>query len=479
MNAHPCWECASTNGLTRLPHGRICVGCRRRRHYHPETCPRCELVRPLAWLRDDVVVCASCAGVESIFACIECGREDHPYGLNRCARCFLRERLTDLLTDPETGQIHHQLGPVFDELVNSERPQTGLWWLRKKPGVGPQLLGQMACGAVEISHDIFRALPSDRSHDYLRTLLVAVGVLGPIEIRIERMLPWIEDVVAELPCDDAALIRRFAHWHVLRQMRKAARENRLTKTMADACRRRIRVAIEFVAFLAHHDASAATATQDLLERYQEQVGRTLSHEYAFVIWLRDSRINTTLTIPDVARPPPAVTVSDAQRWAAVDRLLHDATLRRYTRIGGLLTLLFAQPLSRIVAMRTSQITITGDSAVHVTFSAVPIQMPPQLDDLIREHLEHRGKSLYASRETGWLFPGGNPGRHLATENIRSQLVAIGIKPYENRKATLFQLAGDIPAPVLAELIGITNNNAADWARLAARDWTDYIAERAR
>ena len=100
-------------------------------------------------------------------------------------------------------------------------------------------------------------------------------------------------------------------------------------------------------------------------------------------------------------------------------------------------------------------------------------------DLIREHLEHRGKSLYASRETGWLFPGGNPDRHLATENIRSQLVAIGIKPYENRKATLFQLAGEIPAPVLAELIGITNNNAADWARLAARDWTDYIAERAR
>jgi len=478
VNGRACWECASTNGLTRLPHGYICVGCRRRRHYHPETCPRCEVVRPLAWLCDDIV-CASCAGAESIFACSECGREDQPYGFNRCARCFLRERLTDLLTDPATGQIHQQLRPVFDELVNSERPQTGLWWLRKKPGTGPKLLKQMACGAVEVSHDIFRALPSDRSHDYVRTLLVAVGVLSPVEIRIERMLPWIEDIVAELPSDDAALIRRFAHWHVLRQMRKAARENRLTKTMADACRRRIRVAIEFVAFLAHHDANAETATQDLLERYQEQVGRTLNHEYAFVIWLRDSRINTRLTIPDVPRPPPAVTVSDAQRWAAVERLLHDATLRRYTRIGGLLTLLFAQPLSRIVAMRTSQITITDDRALHVTFSTIPIQMPPVLDDLIREHLDHRGKSLYASRDTGWLFPGGNPGRHLATENIRSQLVAIGIRPYENRKATLFQLAGDIPAPVLAELIGITNHNAADWAKLAARDWTDYIAERAR
>jgi hypothetical protein len=174
-----------------------------------------------------------------------------------------------------------------------------------------------------------------------------------------------------------------------------------------------------------------------------------------------------------------VTVSDAQRWAAVELLLHDTTLRRYTRIGGLLTLLFAQPLSRIVAMRSHQVTVTGDRAVHVAFGPIPIQMPPVLDDLIREHLDHRGKSLYASRDTGWLFPGGNPGRHLATENIRSQLVAIGIKPYENRKATLFQLAGDMPAPVLAELIGITHDNAAAWARLAARDWTGYIAERAR
>jgi hypothetical protein len=350
VSGRGCWECGRTNGLPRLPHERICIGCRRRRHYHPQACPGCTVIRPLAWRRDDTVVCASCAGVESIFACGECGREDHPYGARRCARCFLRERLTHLLTDPATGHIHSRLRPVFDELVNSERPQTGLWWLRKKPGIGPHLLGQMACGEVEISHDTFRARPSDRPHDYLRSLLVAVGVLGPVEIRIERMLPFIEGVVAELPAEDAALIRRFAHWHVLRQMRTAAREDRLTKTIADACRRRIRVAIEFVAFLAAHGASAATATQDLLERYRAHVGRTLTHEHAFVVWLRDSRTNTRLTIPDFPRSPPAVTVSDAQRWAAVELLLHDTTLRPYTRIGGLLPLLFAHPLSRIVPM---------------------------------------------------------------------------------------------------------------------------------
>ncbi len=449
-------------------------------------------MRPLAYLRPahgagagagarrdagTALVCASCAGQESVFACGECGREDHPYGASRCARCILAERLTVLLTDPTTGRIHHQLQRVFEELVTSDRPQTGIWWLRKMPGVGPRLLGAMARGEIEISHDTFRSLPSDRVHDYLRGLLVALEVLPPFEVRIERMLPWIESVITDLPADQAALVRQFAHWHVLRQMRKAAREGRLTSSITNAARRRIRLAVNFLTFLQAHGATAATATQDLLERYGEHVGGLTSSDHSFIAWLRRTRLNThSLTIPHVASPSPTMTVSDSQRWDAVERLLRDQSLRTYTRIGGLFTLLFAQPLSRIVAMRTRQVTLATDS-VHVTFNTIPIQMPPQLDDLIREHLEHRGKSLYASSDNGWLFPGGNPGRHLVTENIRAQLVAIGIKPYENRKATLFQLAGDMPAPVLAELIGITNSNASDWARLAARDWTTYLATR--
>jgi hypothetical protein len=55
------------------------------------------------------------------------------------------------------------------------------------------------------------------------------------------------------------------------------------------------------------------------------------------------------------------------------------------------------------------------------------------------------------------------------ENLRAQLVEIGIGPYESRQAALFGLAGEMPAPVLAKLLGITDTNAADWPRLAARD----------
>lgn len=398
---------------------------------------------------------------------------------------MLRERLTQLLTDPTTGQVHQQLRPVFEELVGSERPQTGIWWLRKKPGIGPQVLGKMARGELEISHATFQGLPSDRTHNYLRELLAATGVLPRFEPRIERILPWLDAKLDDLPYEQADLVRRFAHWRVLRQARAAADQGRLTKAITDRAREQISAAIRLLAFLDEHGVSAATAVQADLERYQAEGRsvharvRTLSSEHTFVAWLRDSRINTRLTIPTIHYGPPAVTVSDDQRWQHVERLLHDDTLRSYTRLGGLFTLLFAQPLSRIVAMRTSQVTLADHGRVDVTFNTLPIQMPAVLDDLVAAHLKRRGMSLYVSRDTGWLFPGGRPGRHLETENIRGQLVEIGIKPHENRKAALFGLAANMPAPVLAELIGITDTNAANWAKVASRDWTGYIAERAR
>ncbi len=483
MNQPRCLICDRTDWLKfDLPHGWLCWGCARNRHYHPRTCPGCRRRRPLVWLDDELLICAACAGVDpSPFACAQCGSEEHPYGGHRCARCILTERLGTLLTDPTTGLVHHQLQPVFDELVTrSEKPQTGIWWLGKKEGRGdgPRLLGQMARGEVAISHDTFRTLPSDRAHDYLRTLLAALGVLPAFNIHLERMNPWLDVLLADDHGDDAALVRRFAHWHVIRGMRRADREDRLSQAVVNGARQRIRVASEFLTHLRSIDIDIAAARQGDLEDYEQHRGRSANAEYAFIGWLRDSRINTAMRVPYRPPPGPGVTVSDHDRWAAVDRLLHDTTLLHYTRIGGLFTLLFAQPLGRIVAMRTSQITNT-DTGLFITFNTLPIQMPPVLDDLIHDHLTQRGKSLYVSRDTGWLFPGGNPGRHLATENIRTHLVAIGIKPYENRKAALFQLAAEVPAPVLADLIDISNDNAYDWARLAAHDWSSYIAQRAK
>jgi hypothetical protein len=39
------------------------------------------------------------------------------------------------------------------------------------------------------------------------------------------------------------------------------------------------------------------------------------------------------------------------------------------------------------------------------------------------------------------------------------------------------LAGDLPVPILANILGLHTATAERWAHLAQRDWTAYIAER--
>lgn len=411
-----------------------------------------------------------------MFACVGCGREDHPYGADRCARCVLTERLTALLTDPGTGTVHQALQPLFDELAGADRPQSVLTWLTKPPATGARLLALMAQGQMPISHDTFRALPSDRSHNYLRELLASVGVLAPYQAAIERIERWLEAKLESLDADDAALVGRFARWQVLRRLRRGATDGEISKGSIDAARMQINAAVRLCAWAADHQVGIVALRQADLEAFLAAHPGSRHSQYAFVTWLRRSVTNTTLRLRLAPSTYPDVVVSDAQRWDQIETLLHDDTIRGYVRIGGLFMLLFAQTLTDICAMKAGQIDVSDDS-VLVTFDATPVQMPPILDDLLREHLARPGVPSIASRDHGWLFGGRNPGRHLATENFRGELVAHGIHPGRSRNAALFGLAAELPAPVLADLIGVADKTARKWAVLAARDWAPYIARR--
>jgi hypothetical protein len=128
-------------------------------------------------------------------------------------------------------------------------------------------------------------------------------------------------------------------------------------------------------------------------------------------------------------------------------------------------------------MRTHQVTLEPDGRVLVTFSDVPIEMPPGVDALVRNLLTHGSTHSYTRTGTEWLFPGRNAGRAMTGSALRAHLYPLGIKPRATRQAAIYHLAGEVPAPVLSELIGVAPKTAAEWATLAARDWTSYIAQR--
>lgn len=470
------------------------MGCWRRRHYHPKPCPGCGQTRPLAYLAADGVkvdgakvdgakvdgaeVCAGCADQSSVFACTECGSEEHPYGYTRCARCHVRELLTDVFTDPSTGQIHPRLMPVFDLLTTSRRPQTTYWWLTKPGSIAQDVLGGMARGQLAISHDTFRdLLPVDRRHCYLRDLLASTGVLEPYWPAIERIQPWLVDLLAEHPAAHAEVLNRFAHWHVLRRLRQHATADTLTSGVINSARSSIRAAARLLTWADRHGATIGELSQSELEQYFAEHRGARSSAMTFLIWLGTSRINTQVRVTHPQQTLPQVTMSDEARWRGVELLLHDTTINSHSRVAGLFLLLFAWPLNRILRLTHEQVHQFPDGRVTVTFDTLPVELPPVVAQLVSEHMRGHGQASYRAGDTRWLFPGRLPGRPIVTETVRGVLVSHGIHPRASRSAALFSLAGQIPAPVLADLVGIADPTAVQWAKLATRDWSNYVARR--
>ena len=78
-----------------------------------------------------------------------------------------------------------------------------------------------------------------------------------------------------------------------------------------------------------------------------------------------------------------------------------------------------------------------------------------------------------------LFPGGQPGRPISSYQLGERLRRLGLRPGQSRSTALFQLATDLPAALLARMLGIHITVAVAWQRASAGDWTSYAAEISR
>ncbi|WP_181062358.1 hypothetical protein [Nocardia cyriacigeorgica] len=331
----------------------------------------------------------------------------------------------------------------------------------------------MALGELPITHNAFAGLPSTRPANYVRDLLTASGVLPPYEPALERIVPWLTQLLTTLPREHADLVDRFARWKLLHRLRRL---DTVTRGAAQHTRATILATTRFLTWLDTNQTTLTALTQATLDRYLADHPGTAPTLEPFLVWASGTGLTETFVIPTPKRPQPQVTVSHDERWRHVDTLLHDDTIRVYTRIAGLFMLLFAQPISRICRMRIDQVSIADTGAVSVAFDTDPIEMPAPLDQIIVDHLNHGAPASYANAGY-WLFPGRIPGKHLVTESIRQELVYRGIHPSHARKAAMFHLAAEMPTPVLADLLGLSTTTATRWGHLAARDWNNYTALR--
>lgn len=119
--------------------------------------------------------------------------------------------------------------------------------------------------------------------------------------------------------------------------------------------------------------------------------------------------------------------------------------------------------------------------MQIRLGTVPITLPEPVAGLARRLLDgKRGHATTGAADPSpWLFPGGQPGRPVSSGHLGQRLKDLGIHPGQARSTALFQLASELPAALLARMLGIHIEAAVQWQRLSAGDWTAYAADVSR
>jgi hypothetical protein len=170
-----------------------------------------------------------------------------------------------------------------------------------------------------------------------------------------------------------------------------------------------------------------------------------------------------------ARSEPQLTQD--QRLAWIRELVTGSAESLPYRVAGLLLLVFAQPLVRIVELRLEDIALTPDG-LAITFGDLPVPIPEPFAAMLLEHIESRPNQRNGNRGSDWLFPSSRGGRHAHAGTLMDRLRSLGINRLGARTRALRDLVSEVPAPVLSGLLGYsdqgTNRHAAAIAAPMAR-----------
>ncbi|WP_199199044.1 hypothetical protein [Amycolatopsis sp. CA-128772] len=393
-----------------------------------------------------------------------------------CQRCVLEQRVRDLLGDA-TGTVRTDLSAFAQAVSAAARPDTTLAWLSGTKV--HTLLERLGHDQRPLSHEVLDEFPASKTLDHLRSVLVATGALPARDERLVGLQRWITTTVAART-DPAQrrVLHGYAVWHHLRRLRQRLGEEHTNRAQDLNVRCHVTAAVNFLDWLAAHDAALDSCTQPLVEQWMANPKASYRDETGhFIRWSVQHRYATGLTYGTTRWTGPRGSLDTEQRWADARRLLHDDTLSIGDRVAGLLLLLYAQRTATITQLTVDHVHLTPDT-VKITFGKSPIILAEPLAGLVRELVAtRRGKArIGAPDDVPWLFPGKRPGRPLGDDRLGQRLQEIGLQPRQDRSTALLALATELPAAMLARMLGVHIKVAVQWQQAAAGDWAAYAAD---
>ncbi len=469
-----CAHCHRRRRVTaHWPEGPVCGTCYQHALAAKARCPSCgQTRRLLRYPGFEEPICRHCAGGPADHVCGRCGAEDAPYGRGLCARCVLHDRLTELLGDP-AARARVGINGLFDALHAARSAKDTIRWLADTPAA--DVLGQISRGELALTHDALDRLPPSAWLRHLEHLLMATGALPARDPALARLERWIEHYLAEHTSEPA--LRTFAHWIILRRARRNSRHAPLDAGVLNAAKTELRSAAAFLDWLANRDQTLAGCRQTDIDAWLANSRADHYSARSFARWAAERGLMAKLAFPAGQRHGPAAAIADQDRIAVARRLLHDPDIEARDRVAAVLIVLFAQPVSRVARLTVDDLTIDHNTST-IRLGASAITLPAPLSDHVRRLLaERRSRAAAELGDSRWLFPGGAPGRPIGAQVLSRRLKRIGVDCANARRTALLQLGGELPAALLADLLGLHIRTANKWAQIAGRPWGDYPALR--
>ncbi len=465
----PCARCSGHYPIAaKWPDGRVCGYCYQQAKRTRGTCG-CGHTGVLPGVLDGHPACRRCSGVDVNLDCRICGAEDELYRGGRCQRCELASLVDQLLTNPEFGTIAAELAPVAAALKAMARPNSGITWIRQHHVT--TFLEDLSCAPM-ITHDSLDALPTSRTRDYVRALLVEHGALPQRdEIRI-RYRQWTTDALDRVRHPAMReIIDRYVRWHLLRRMNQS---EAVSQGAFLRSKQTVTVAIEFVNWLSTEGLELADLRQGHLDHWIATGSTTRLLVDRFLGWATASRLVTPeLTVPKHRRGTSR-RLSAAEQDHALQVAVHTDELSSRDRALAVLVLVFAQQIESIVRLRWDEVTIT-DTQVIIRLADVEIALPEPLDQPWRDLAVNPGHGQTAAHpRSNWVFRGHIPGRHLDPATARDRLRRT-FSARAARLGTLEQLSKLAPVAIIAETLGYHPATIERHAAASSASYAEYIA----
>lgn len=418
------------------PEGYVCRSCIGRATKITGRCPQCGRNRLLVGRnRDGEAICVDCAHILTCFRCATCGKEGHMWYSRTCVGCALPKRLRHVLSDG-SARVAPQLVPLFERITSMPNPMAAMTWLNKEEV--RDRLSDLARGRVPLSHEGIDTMAPGQGREFLRELLVEVGLLPYRDKYLAAFVAWQQKRLASIEEPEIRKeIRIYLAWRQHRNLAVRAEAGRVPARIANRARDQTDGAVRFLRFVSAREKSLAELSQDDVDAFFAEASNPMI-AIDFLYFAVSRRRCPRVHLPEPRRQSTAGTPL-AGLQAIAQRLLTDESLDLADRVAGLIVLLFAQTVTRVSGLRTCEFK-RRDGVLTITLGTAPVVLPEPLAELVTRYLKNRSRTNTTNTRTDFVFPGGRPGEHLTAYQLTKRLNLLGITKAE-RQGALTHLVG--------------------------------------